>query len=118
MSIWKMPPKIKIYEALGALADQRVSLTGPTTAQVQSSAHDKTYYVEWSEDLYKMTSNDNASYWQGYIRYPMIAILLQLGKLSFHHDTANLLADVPWKSIHEKFKRDDNGAVHHILDRI
>ena len=47
MSTWKMPPKAKVYEALSTVADQRVTIIGPSTAQVQSSSHDKTYDVEW-----------------------------------------------------------------------
>ena len=46
MSTWKMPPKAKVYEALSTVADQRVTIIGPSTAQVQSSSHDKTYDVE------------------------------------------------------------------------
>jgi len=118
MSTWKMPPKAKVYEALSAVADKRVSLTGATTAQVLSSSRDKTYDVAWSEDISEMTSNDNASYWQGYIGYPIIAVLLQIGKISFNPQIAQRLADVPWKSVNEQFKRDYDKATNHILDEI
>jgi len=113
-----MPPKAKVYEALSAVADKRVSLTGATTAQVLSSSRDKTYDVAWSEDISEMTSNDNASYWQGYIGYPIIAVLLQIGKISFNPQIAQRLADVPWKSVNEQFKRDYDKATNHILDEI
>ena len=113
-----MPPKAKVYEALSAVADKRVSLTGATTAQVLSSSRDKTYDVAWSEDISEMTSNDNASYWQGYIGYPCIAVLLQIGKISFNPQIAQRLADVPWKSVNEQFKRDYDKATNHILDEI
>lgn len=118
MSPWKMPPKAKVYEALSAVADKRVSITGDTTAQVQSSSHDKTYDVEWSEDISEITSNDNASYWQGYIGYPIIAVLMQIGKLSFNSQIAERLADIPWKLVNEQFKRDYDKAINHILDGI
>lgn len=118
MSVWKMPPKAKVYEALSAVADKRVSLTGRTTAQVQSSSRDKTYDVAWSEDLSAITSNDNASYWQGYTGYPIIAVLLQIGKISFNPRIAEMLADVPWKAINKQFKRDYDKAVSHVLDGI
>jgi hypothetical protein len=113
-----MPPKAKVYEALSAVADKRVSITGDTTAQVQSSSHDKTYDVEWSEDISEITSNDNASYWQGYIGYPIIAVLMQIGKLSFNSQIAERLADIPWKLVNEQFKRDYDKAINHILDGI
>jgi len=118
MSTWKMPPKAKIYEALSAVADQRVSITGPTAAQVQSSSHDKLYDVEWSDDISEITSNDNASHWQGYIGYPIIAVLLKIGKLSFNIHIAELLAGVPWKVINDQFKRDYDKAINHVLDQI
>jgi hypothetical protein len=118
MSTWKMPPKAKIYEALSAVADKRVFITGHTTAQVQSSSRDKTYDVEWSENVSEITSNDNASYWQGYMGYPIVAVLMQIGKLSFNPDIAKQLADVPWKSVNEQLKRDYDKAINHILDGI
>jgi hypothetical protein len=118
MSPWKMPPKAKVYEALSAVADKRVSITGDTTAKVQSSSRDKTYDVEWSEDISEITANDNASYWQGYMGYPIIAVLLQIGKISFNPRIAKLLADVPWKSVNEQFKRDYDKAISHILEAI
>lgn len=118
MSTWKMPPKAKVYEALTTVADQRVNLTGPTTAQVLSSSHDKTYDVEWSEDMREITSNDNASYWQGYIGYPIIAVLLKLGKLSFNIHITELLAGVQWKEVNKQFKRDYDKAIDHILAQI
>lgn len=113
-----MPPKAKIYEALSTVADQRVTITGLTTAQVQSSSHDKTYDVEWSDDISEITSNDNASYWQGYIGYPIIAVLLKIGKLSFNNHIAELLAGIPWKVVNNQFKRDYDKAINHVLDQI
>jgi hypothetical protein len=113
-----MPPKAKIYEALSAVADGRVVLAGQTTAHVQSSSRNKTYLVEWSQDICEITSNDNASYWQGYMGYPLIAVLLKIGKLSYHPDIAGQLAGVPWKDINDKFKRDYDRAVDFVLDHI
>jgi hypothetical protein len=73
MGGWKFPPKSKIYEALTAVADGSVKLKGDDTAEVLSSDRTKTYTVEWSADLREITSNDNASYWQRYIGYLIIA---------------------------------------------
>jgi hypothetical protein len=118
MPTWKMPPKAKIYEALSAVADQRVTITGVTAAKVQSSSRDKIYDVEWSDDISEIISNDNASHWQGYIGYPIIAVLLKIGKLSFNIHIAELLAGVSWKVVNDHFKRDYYKAIHHILDQI
>jgi len=71
---WKMPPLIKVYEALGALGDGRVRIVDSRRALVTSSDGTKTYEVETSEDGREISSNDNASYWQGYLGYPAIAV--------------------------------------------
>jgi hypothetical protein len=118
MTTWKMPPKAKVYEALSAIADNRVSITGRLTAQVLSSSRDKMYDVEWSEDHSEITANDNASYWQGYTGYPIIAVLLQTGRIPFNPHIAQRLADIPWKSVNQQFKRDYDKAINHILDGI
>ena len=116
MSKWKMPPKAKIYEALSAVADRRVTIKDETHANVQSSERDKTYSIEWSFDLKQITSDDNASFWQGYMGYPIIAVLLSLGKIKYREDLAACLSDVPWKRINTKFKRDYDKAVDSVLD--
>ena len=92
MSTWKSPPKAKIYEALSAVAGGRVTLMGGEKAEVVSSDGTKTYHVEWSPDLNQITSNDNASYWQGYMGYPIIAVLMVLGKLEYRTEVADFLA--------------------------
>jgi len=118
MTTWKMPPKAKIYEAMSAVADGRVTITGPTKAQVTSSSHDKIYDVEWSEDASEITSNDNASYWQGYMGYPIIAVLMVIGKISFDINIASGLVGVPWKELNSKFKRDYDKAIDYVLNQM
>jgi len=66
----------------------------------------KTYEVEVSEDGREISSNDNASYWQGYLGYPAIAVLLARG---FYRPPANVtdaLAGIPWKTLNRKFRND------------
>lgn len=116
MTHWKMPPKAKVYEALSALVDGRVRIISATEAEVTSSSGDKKYSVKWS-DL-RITSNDNASRWQGYTGYPIIAVLLHLGKLNCDPGIAKPLAGVPWKQINDMYKRDYDKAVDHVLQEI
>lgn len=118
MATWKAPPKAKIYEALSALGDGRVVMAGERTAHVTSSARDKTYTVEWSEDGKGITSNDNASHWQGYLGYPILAVLMLRGDLKFSPRIASLLAGVPWKRLNDGFRRDYDRAVEHVLEGI
>ena len=101
-----MPPLIKVYEAMGALGDGRVRLQDDGRAQVTSSEGDKTYDVEVSADNREISSNDNASYWQGYLGYPGIAVLLARG---FYRPPANVidaLAGIPWKELNRQFRND------------
>ena len=115
MGDWKVPPKAKIYEALTAVADGRVKLKGGETAEVLSSDGTKTYIVEWSADLGQITSNDNASYWQGYIGYPIIAVLMVLGRLDFDGRVAQVLSGIAWKQMNRRFRNDYDKAVESVL---
>lgn len=103
--IWKLPPHIKVFEALGSLADGRVEIDG-NTAKVTSSEGSKFYTVKFDLDVNKITSNDNASKWQGYTGYPIIAVLMKLGKLSFDSELADELKGIEWKKINSQFKND------------
>jgi hypothetical protein len=115
MGIWNSPPKAKIYEALTAVADARVTLAGAEKAEVVSSDGTKAYHVEWSPSENKITSNDNASYWQGYMGYPIIAVLMVLGKLDYKTEIANLFTGVPWKQINRQFRSDYTKAIESVL---
>jgi hypothetical protein len=103
---WKMPPIVKVYEALGAVGDGRVRIEDQRRAIVTSSDGAKNYEVETSEDGREIASNDNASYWQGYLGYPAIAVLLARG---FYRPPANVsdaLAGIAWKELNRKFRND------------
>jgi hypothetical protein len=118
MTAWKLPPRAKVFEALGAVADKRVRLTGPGSATVASSRGDKVYDVEWSEDGRTIAANDNASYWQGYLGYPALAVLLARGELRAGEDVMQALAGVPWHDLNTRFKRDYDAAVAHVLHEL
>lgn len=118
MTQWSLPPIAKIYEALSAVADGRVKLTGAATAEVLSSERDKTYVVKWSADGRSITSNDNATRWQGYIGYPIIAVLLQTGRIAYDAALASALAGVPWHTLNQQFKRDYDAAVAQVLAQV
>jgi hypothetical protein len=103
---WKMPPAAKIYEALGALGDGRVTLIDDSHARVASSDGTKTYDVESSSDGREISSNDNASYWQGYLGYPGIAVMLARGHLGANPGAVKALTGVPWKELNRRFRND------------
>lgn len=117
MSVWHQPPIAKVYEALGSIADGRVTLASPTSAQVVSSSGDKSYTVEWADDFSWMKSNDNASFWQGYLGYPIVAVLLLRGKISYDKTVSEALKGVPWKRINTRNKNNYDKTINEVLEQ-
>jgi hypothetical protein len=103
-----MPPPIKVYEAIGAIGDGRVRAIddAQNVWEVVSSDGAKKYRVEISADGREISSNDNASYWQGYLGYPAIAVLMARGKLHASAEATRMLAGIPWKELNRRFKND------------
>lgn len=102
------PPVIKIYEALGAIADQRIELTQWlfVEAKVYSSSREKYYTVTYDPANNAIMLNDNGSYWKGYLGYPGIAILLLTGVLPLQKEYSEILKDIPRKEINIKNNND------------
>ena len=111
----KMPPKEKIYEAYSAIADSRVEM-GAGRARVMSSDSSKTYTVTWEGEEYR--SDDNATYWQGYSGYPVIAVLMLQGKLPFRAETAAMFSGIGWKKLNERHKRNYEAAVKEVFEAL
>ncbi len=105
MSIWKLPPLIKVYEALGSIADGRINVEG-NSAKVTSSSLGKFYTVKYDPDTRSIMCNDNGSYWQDYLGYPAIAYLLLSGTIPYSSTQSELLKDIKWKDINSKYKND------------
>jgi len=104
--LWKMPPIAKVYEALGAIGDNRVHLVDAQHASVTSSDGTRTYQVEISADHREISSNDNASYWQGYLGYPAIAVMIARGLLEARADVVKALTGIQWKKLNTRFRND------------
>jgi hypothetical protein len=111
---WEQPPVIKVYEALGAVADGRIEMTGEYEAKCWSSSGKEYYDVRFGPETRAIMANDNGSYWKGYLGYPSIALLLVLGELPYRDDLAKLLAGIPWKEINTRFKNDFEKTLAHI----
>jgi hypothetical protein len=100
---WKLPPRIKIYEALGCIADGRIEIED-NQARVLSSSGGKSYSVKYDPEKNAIMSNDNGSYWAGYLGYPSIAFLMAKGVLRYDPQCAEALKGIRWKDINVKFK--------------
>ena len=48
---WKVPPRVKVLEALGAIGDGRIIFTGELEAQVTGSDGSRVYRVVWDGGL-------------------------------------------------------------------
>jgi hypothetical protein len=114
---WKIPPKIKIYEALGCIGDKRIDILG-STAKVFSSSKQKFYSVIYDEKTNSIMSDDNGSYWQGYLGYPSIAFLILKGKITFNEKFAEALKGVRWKDLNTKFKSDYKKTGEFVLEKV
>jgi len=115
MSKWSHPPVIKIYEALGSVADGRIEIIDNNGAKVYSSSGNKFYTVNYDPEKKAIMTNDNGSFWKGYLGYPAIAFLLKKGILPYEEDVAKILANIKWKDINQKFKNDFDKTLDFIL---
>lgn len=102
---WSLPPIIKIYEALGALADKRIEIKD-NIAKVYSSSGNKFYTVTHDSRTNAIMCNDNGSYWEGYLGYPAIAYLLKTEAISYNPGFTPLLKEIMWKDLNQSFKND------------
>lgn len=114
---WKPAPLIKIYEALGSIADERYEIDG-TTAKVYSSSGNKYYEVVYDPTTQAITANDNGSYWVGYLGYPSILLLLVLGIVEYEPNLALYLKGFAWKDINQKFKNDFDKTQAYVDEQI
>lgn len=114
---WKLPPRIKIYEALGCLADGRLEEVG-SEIRVYSSSRTKYYTVSFDESTNAIMANDNGSYWALYLGYPSVAYLMKIKKLPFDPVYAETLKGIPWKELNKKHKNNFQKSIIEIDQKI
>lgn len=115
----KETPIEKVPEAWTAVADNRISIMEGSnedsgSALVESSDGKKSYKVTWREGGQIFTSTDPATYWQGYAGYPVIAVMMVIGKLSYDAALAAKFAGVEWKAVNTKFSNDYSKALKYV----
>ncbi|MDW8084552.1 MAG: hypothetical protein RMI49_05080 [Candidatus Caldarchaeum sp.] len=100
----RTPPRVKVLEALGAVAGKRVKILDQNNCLVDASEGPRTYnvFVDLSSQLAQ--SDDNGTVFRDYVGYPIIAFLMVLGKISYDQKIAELLASVKWRSLNERYK--------------
>jgi hypothetical protein len=60
-------------------------------------------------------TNDNGSFYHGYLGYPAIAYLMLAGEVSYNPNVAMHLEGIAWKDINQKFKNDFAKTLDYIL---
>lgn len=111
----KLPPIAKVYEAYTCLADKRITLN-EKEAIVSSSDGKKKYTVKWKDNNY--ASNDNATFWQGYPGYPVLAVLMLQKKLNYNPEIINIFTNINWHELNEKYQRNYDKAIEEVLNNI
>ena len=116
---WALPSKIKIYEALGAIAYSRIELNeNKNGARVFSSSRNKFYTVNYDEKLNSIMANDNGSYWKNYLGYPSIAFLMSIGKIIYTKKFSEALKGIKWKDLNTKFKNDFEKSMQVVMEQV
>jgi hypothetical protein len=108
----KLPPRIKILEALGCIGDQRIKVFSDKDAYVISSDGTRKYHVYVDLSTRSVYSDDNGTKLRGYIGYPIIAFLMLKGVIPIDDRLVKALTGIPWKKLNETYKH------YHIVERI
>lgn len=101
----RLPPKIKVLEALGCIGDKRINILNDKEAEVISSDGSRRYRVYVDLSSRKVYSDDNGTKYRGYIGYPIIAFLMLKGVLPYDENLSRALASIPWKILNERYKK-------------
>lgn len=116
---WELPPDFKIYEALGAIADGRVELifnpllnlneiNTPRNNIIEvkqySSSRQKFYTIKYNPETAEIMSNDNATWYIGYLGYPALSALLFIQKIKFDQNILPYFKDIIFKDVNQKYK--------------
>lgn len=109
MEEWKLPPKIKIIEALAAVADDRVISDDLLTNEWKCysvSTPWKTYTILYDDKTGVISSNDSWSVNQSFLWYPAVAFLLKIWKLKYDRDVLAMLQNIDWLKMKVQVNKD------------
>ena len=111
----KETPIAKIYEAVSAIADSRVK-EKEDVFLVCSSDYSKAYTVKADKDLY--SSNDNATLWQHYAGYPIVAVLIYQKRLHTDPSIYPYFKGIPWKRLNTKYKNKYDLSIEEVFQNL
>ncbi|AFH42730.1 hypothetical protein IOK49_04380 [Fervidicoccus fontis] len=99
-----LPPRIKVLEALSTIGDKRITIIDDKNAIVKSSDGTREYKVYLDLEKKIANSNDNGTFYKGYMGYPIVSFLMLKGIVPYKEDVAELLKGIQWKTLNEKYK--------------
>ncbi len=105
----KLPPKIKIIEALSAVADNRILVEDLLSKEwkcYSASSPWKVYKVLYNEKENTISSNDSWSTNQWFLWYPAIAFLLKIWKIKYDDSILKMVKEIDRVNIKEKVRKD------------
>ena len=114
----KLPPKIKIIEALSAVADNRILVEDLLSKEwkcYSASSPWKVYKVLYSEKENTISSNDSWSTNQWFLWYPAIAFLLKIWKIKYDDSILKMVKEINRVNIKEKVRKDYESSYRLIL---
>ncbi|RLG85760.1 MAG: hypothetical protein DRO18_05340 [Thermoprotei archaeon] len=100
----RLPPRVKVLEALSAISDGRIKELSDKEYEVTSSDGTRRYNVYVDLEKKEVFSTDNGTFYRNYVGYPIIAILMTKGALPFNPKLASALKGINWRRINELFK--------------
>ncbi len=112
----RLPPRIKILEALSAIGDGRIHVLDEKRARIVSSDGTREYNVYADLERSLVYSDDNGTRFRNYIGYPIIAFLMLKGVLPYDKRLAEALRGIPWRELNERFR--SYAIVESIIKRI
>lgn len=98
------PPRIKYLEALGTLADGRITELSGSEAEVRSSEGSRVYRVRLDVEKGTAESDDNGTLYRDYVGYPIIALMIKQGRLPYDEELAGALRGIKWRTLNEQLK--------------
>lgn len=114
----KLPPKVKIIEALSAVADERIIFEDLLSKEWKcnsASSPWKAYRILYNEKENTISSNDSLSINQWFLWYPAIAFLLKTWKLKYDERILEMMKDINRVDIKEKVRKDYESMFRLIL---
>jgi len=118
MPVWKPPHISKVYEALSAIADKRIELVDDNTAHCTSTSRGKFYTITYDPQTSSIMSNDNTAYFTKSVSYPILALLILKGVLSYNTTLLPPLKNIPWKDLNQKHKNDYDKSIAYYLENL